>query len=148
MVRLGDGACRMTDLKGRRIGLSKSLNPIKVDYRRVTEERGVELMLALNGMTRDDVEIVDCPFADDWYDGPEMQGSLQRPSPAVAHARRQRTWAGGHWSRRCQGGSDRRLLRHRPARHEACGVRRAQADRESRPVSGLDAAGRWRPPPP
>ncbi len=70
----------MTDLRGRRIGLSKSLNTRKADYRRISEERGIELMLELNGMTRGDVEIVDCPFADDWYDGPEMAAPLARPS--------------------------------------------------------------------
>ena len=31
-------------------------------------------MLRMNGMTRDDVEIVEFPYPDDWYDKPEMLG--------------------------------------------------------------------------
>ena len=41
----------MSDLKGKKIGLSKSLNTLKNDWWRVTEEQGIELMLRLNGMT-------------------------------------------------------------------------------------------------
>jgi ABC-type nitrate/sulfonate/bicarbonate transport system substrate-binding protein len=78
LVRSDDDIHRMTDLRGRRIGISRSLNPVKSDYRRITEERGIESMLLLNGMSRDDVEIVDCPFADDWYDGPEMEAPQVR----------------------------------------------------------------------
>jgi len=33
---------------------------------------GIELMLMLNDMTRDDVQIVEFPYPDDWYDKPEM----------------------------------------------------------------------------
>jgi ABC-type nitrate/sulfonate/bicarbonate transport system substrate-binding protein len=80
LVRSGDDIHRMADLRGRKIGISRSLNPIKSDYRRITEERGIESMLLLNGMSRDDVEIVDCPFADDWYDEPEMKVPLERLS--------------------------------------------------------------------
>jgi hypothetical protein len=29
-------------------------------------------MLRMNGMTMDDVEIVEFPYADDWYNKPEM----------------------------------------------------------------------------
>ena len=57
MVRSRDDIYRMADLKGKRIGLSKSLNSIKTDWWRIQEEQGIELMLRLNGMTRDDVEI-------------------------------------------------------------------------------------------
>jgi ABC-type nitrate/sulfonate/bicarbonate transport system substrate-binding protein len=76
LVRADDGIRRMADLAGRRIGLSRSLNGTKVDYRRVTEERGVELLLRLQGMRREDLLIVDCPFSDDWYEGPHMAGPL------------------------------------------------------------------------
>ena len=48
-------------------------NTAKVDYRRITEEHGLELLLELNGMRREDVRIVDCPFADGWYEGPGMK---------------------------------------------------------------------------
>src|SRR5512136_659033 len=72
LVRARDDIYRMTDLKGKRIGLSKSLNPIKNDWWRFQEEQGIELMLRMNGMRRADVEIVDFPYPDDWYDKPEM----------------------------------------------------------------------------
>lgn len=81
MVRSRDDIYRMADLKGKRIGLSKSLNSIKTDWWRIQEEQGIELMLRLNGMTRDDVEIVEFPYADDWYDVPEMMGPpMENPS--------------------------------------------------------------------
>ena len=34
----------------------------------------------LNDMTRDDVEIVDFPYPDDWYDNPEMLTPMENPS--------------------------------------------------------------------
>jgi len=80
LVRARDKIYRMTDLKGKRIGLSKSLNVIKNDWWRVQEEQGIELMLHMNGMTRDDVEIVDFPYPDDWYDKPEMLTPMENPS--------------------------------------------------------------------
>ena len=72
LVRARDDIYRMTDLKGKKIGLTKSLNTIKCDWWRIQEEQGIELMLRLNGMTRDDVEIVEFPYPDDWYDDPKM----------------------------------------------------------------------------
>ncbi len=80
LVRARDDIYRMTDLKGKRIGLSKSLNVIKNDWWRFQEEQGIELMLRMNGMTRDDVEIVDFPYPDDWYDKPEMLTPMENPS--------------------------------------------------------------------
>ena len=80
LVRARDDIYRMTDLKGKRIGLSKSLNVIKNDWWRFQEEQGIELMLRMNGMTRDDVEIVDFPYPDDWYDKPEMLAPMENPS--------------------------------------------------------------------
>jgi ABC-type nitrate/sulfonate/bicarbonate transport system substrate-binding protein len=80
LVRARDDIYRMTDLKGKRIGLSKSLNVIKNDWWRFQEEQGIELMLRLNGMSRDDVEIVDFPYPDDWYDKPEMLTPMENPS--------------------------------------------------------------------
>ena len=55
LVRADDRIRCMEDLAGRRVGLSRSLNAAKVDYRRVTEERGTELLLRLHGMRRDDL---------------------------------------------------------------------------------------------
>ncbi len=80
MVRARDNIYRMKDLKGKKIGLTKSLNTIKTDWWRIQEEQGIELMLMLNDMTRDDVEIVEFPYPDDWYDNPEMLEPMDNPS--------------------------------------------------------------------
>ena len=37
-------------------------------------------MLMLNGMTMNDVQIVDFPYPDDWYDKPEMLTPMENPS--------------------------------------------------------------------
>jgi ABC-type nitrate/sulfonate/bicarbonate transport system substrate-binding protein len=81
MVRARDDIYRMAELKGKKIGLSKSLNTIKCDWWRIQEEQGIELMLRLNGMNRRDVQIVEFPYPDDWYDKPEMVGPpMENPS--------------------------------------------------------------------
>jgi ABC-type nitrate/sulfonate/bicarbonate transport system substrate-binding protein len=80
LVRARDDIYRMIDLRGKKIGITKSLNTIKNDWWRIQEEQGIELMLRLNGMTRDDVEIVDFPYPDDWYDKPEMLDPMENPS--------------------------------------------------------------------
>jgi len=81
LVRARDDIFTMADLKGKKVGLTKSLNTIKNDWWRVQEEAGIELMLRINGMTRDDVEIVEFPYPDDWYDKPEMcKVSMNNPS--------------------------------------------------------------------
>ena len=71
-VRARDEIFRMQDLKGKKIGISKSLNTIKNDWWRIQEHMGIENMLRLNDMTMDDVELVEFPYPDDWYDKPEM----------------------------------------------------------------------------
>jgi ABC-type nitrate/sulfonate/bicarbonate transport system substrate-binding protein len=80
MVRARDDIYRMVDLKGKKIGLSKSLNTIKNDWWRIQEEQGIELMLRMNGMTRKDVQIVEFPYADDWYNDPRMLDPMENPS--------------------------------------------------------------------
>ena len=81
MVRSRDDIYRMQDLKGKKIGLSRSQNKIKTDWWGIQEEQGIELMLRMNGMTRNDVEIVEFPYPDDWYDVPEMMGpEMENPS--------------------------------------------------------------------
>jgi ABC-type nitrate/sulfonate/bicarbonate transport system substrate-binding protein len=81
MVRSRDDIYRMADLKGKKIGLSRSQNKIKTDWWGIQEEQGIELMLRINGMTRADVEIVEFPYPDDWYDVPEMMGPpMENPS--------------------------------------------------------------------
>ena len=80
MVRSRDDIYRMTDLKGKKIGLSKSLNRIKNDWWRIQEEQGIELMLRMNGMTRKDVKIVEFPYADGWYNDPQMLDPMDNAS--------------------------------------------------------------------
>jgi ABC-type nitrate/sulfonate/bicarbonate transport system substrate-binding protein len=80
MVRSRDDIYLMTDLKGKKIGLSKSMNRIKTDWWRIQEEQGIELMLRMNGMTRKDVKIVEFPYADDWYNDPKMLDPMENPS--------------------------------------------------------------------
>jgi ABC-type nitrate/sulfonate/bicarbonate transport system substrate-binding protein len=80
IVRSRDDIYLMKDLKGKKIGLSKSLNKIKNDWWRIQEEQGIELMLRMNGMTRKDVEIVEFPYADDWYNDPKMLDPMENPS--------------------------------------------------------------------
>jgi len=80
MVRSRDDIYLIKDLKGRKIGLSKSLNKIKNDWWRIQEEQGIELMLRINGMTRKDVEIVEFPYADDWYNDPKMLDPMDNAS--------------------------------------------------------------------
>ena len=71
-VRARDPLFRMEDLKGKKIGISKSLNTIKNDWWRIQEHMGIETMLKIHGMTMDDIELVEFPYPDDWYDKPEM----------------------------------------------------------------------------
>jgi ABC-type nitrate/sulfonate/bicarbonate transport system substrate-binding protein len=81
LVRSRDDIYRMADLKGKKIGLSRSQNTVKTDWWGIQEEQGIELMLRLNGMTRKDVQIVEFPYPDDWYDKPEMMGpEMENPS--------------------------------------------------------------------
>ena len=80
LVRARDDIYRMNELRGKKIGLTKSLNTIKNDWWRIQEEQGIELMLRMNGMTRKDVEIVEFPYADDWYNDPKMLDPMENPS--------------------------------------------------------------------
>jgi ABC-type nitrate/sulfonate/bicarbonate transport system substrate-binding protein len=80
LVRARDDIYRMAELRGKKVGLSKSLNTIKNDWWRIQEEQGIELMLRINGMTRKDVEIVEFPYADDWYNNPKMLDPIENPS--------------------------------------------------------------------
>ncbi len=80
-VRARDPIFRMEDLRGKKIGISKSLNTIKNDWWRVQEHMGIENMLRLHDMTLEDIELVEFPYADDWYDKAEMlQVPMNNPS--------------------------------------------------------------------
>ena len=80
LVRARDPIYRMKDLKGKKIGISKSMNVIKNDWWRVQEQQGIELMLMLNDMTVKDVQMVDFSYPDDWYDKPEMLTPMENPN--------------------------------------------------------------------
>ena len=80
IVRANDDVYRMSDLKGKKIGISKSMNQIKNDWWRIQEHQGIELMLRMNGMTMDDIQLVEFPYADDWYNMPEMLTPIENPS--------------------------------------------------------------------
>ncbi|SDT85761.1 ABC-type nitrate/sulfonate/bicarbonate transport system, substrate-binding protein [Verrucomicrobium sp. GAS474] len=55
---------RIADLKGRRIGLFRSLNSGKVDFHRATSHRGILLALELADLSAKDAELVDLDEAD------------------------------------------------------------------------------------
>ena len=80
LVRAGDPIFRMKDLKGKKIGLSKSLNTIKNDWWRIQEHMGILNMLMMNDMTVNDVKVVEFPYADDWYDDPKMMKPMINPT--------------------------------------------------------------------
>lgn len=80
IIRAKDDIYRMSDLKGKKIGISKSMNQIKNDWWRIQEHQGIELMLRMNGMTMDDIQLVEFPYADDWYNNPDMLTPIENPS--------------------------------------------------------------------
>jgi len=80
MVRAKGNIFRMSDLKGKKIGITKSLNTLKNDWWRIQEHQGILLMLQMNGMTVKDVQLVDFPYPDDWYDDPAMLKPMINPS--------------------------------------------------------------------
>lgn len=79
-VRIDDKISQMSDLKGKKIGLSKSMNTLKNDWWRIQEHMGILNMLELNNMTKDDVEIVEFPYPDDWYNDPKMLAPMNNPT--------------------------------------------------------------------
>ena len=80
MVRSRDDIYTMKELKGKKIGISKSMNQVKNDWWRIQEHQGIELMLRINGMTMNDIELVEFPYADDWYNDPKMLEPMLNPS--------------------------------------------------------------------
>ena len=78
----GDKILRMEDLKGKKIGISKEPEHDQV---RLVADPGAhghrEHARSCNGMTMDDIELVEFPYPDDWYDKPEMlQVQMNNPS--------------------------------------------------------------------
>lgn len=75
LVRAEDKLWRLADLRGRRVGLYRSLNAEKIDHRRATSERGLLQALALHGLARTDVVWVD-------VDDPDSHSETPAPTPA------------------------------------------------------------------
>ena len=146
MVRARDPIYRMKDLKGKKIGLSKSLNVIKNDWWRIQEEQGIELMLMLNDMTRDDVEIVEFPYPDDWYDKPEMLTPMENPNEYQLKRDHKHDLA----FRPLETALEKGVIDAMYSQSKVLSVlteadRQVQVDRGPLPVPGLDAAGGQRP---
>ena len=80
MVRARDNLYRMSDLKGKKIGITKSLNTLKNDWWRIQEHQAILAMLRMNGMSEKDVKLVDFPYPDDWYDDPAMLKPMHNPT--------------------------------------------------------------------
>lgn len=80
MVRAGDDIFKMSDLKGKKIGITKSLNTLKNDWWRIQEHQAILAMLRMNDMTVKDVKMVDFPYQDDWYDDPDMLTPMVNPT--------------------------------------------------------------------
>ncbi len=82
LVGADSGIRTVAGLRGRRIGLYRSLNKDKVDFRRATAERGILLALELAGLARKDVEIIDI----DDTETPQYQPAA-RPAHYLAQGR-------------------------------------------------------------
>ena len=142
LVRARDDIYTMADLRGKKVGLTKSLNTIKNDWWRIQEHAGIELMLRLNGMTMDDVEMVEFPYPDDWYDKPEMlQVRMNNPSELWLRRDHKHDLAFRPLETallRRHRGRDLHAEQGVPA--PAGGDRQVQGDRGPLPVPGLDGA--------
>ena len=83
LVRARDKIFRMKDLKGKKIGISKSLNTIKNDWWRIQEDMGIENMLMLHDMTRDDIELVEFPYPMTGTTNPRCYSADEQPLGTV-----------------------------------------------------------------
>ena len=86
LVRARDDIYRMSELKGKKIGLTKSLNTIKNDWWRIQEQQGIELMLRMNGMTRGRRRDRGVPLSGRLVRQPGDAGADGEPVRAVAQA--------------------------------------------------------------
>ena len=146
LVRAGDPIYKMQDLKGKKIGLTKSLNTIKNDWWRIQEHMGIENMLRLNDMTMDDVEIVDFPYPDDWYDDPKMLEPLLNPSDVWLTRDHKHDLAFRPLETALLGGVvDAIYTQSKRHRASPGGDREDQGDRGPLPPPGLDHPGRQHP---
>ena len=142
-VRANDQIFQMIDLKGKRVGISKSLNTIKNDWWRIQEHMGIENMLMLNGMTMKDIDLVEFPYADDWYDKPEMLVPPMNNPLGVVDAAQSQTRPGlppaGDRVAERQGGRDLHPEQGVPT--FAGGDRQDRDDRGPVQARGLESAG-------
>ena len=139
MVRAKDDIYRMSDLKGKKVGLSKSLNTLKNDWWR-SGGTGHRADAAANGMTREDVEIVEFPYPDDWYGDPKMLVPFENPTELWLSAIPSTTRPCARWKPRWKRAGSMRSI-HKASTSSICRRRRAvQGDRGPVAVSGLDAA--------
>ena len=148
LVRARDKIFRVKDLKGKKIGITKSLNTIKNDWWRIQEHMGIENILMLNDMTMDDIELVEFPYADDWYDKPEMLAPpMNNPSELWMRVTTSTTMPSAHWRRHCwQAPSMPSTPRARSSSTLSGGDRLNQGD-DLRPVQAT-RTGRFRLPTP
>lgn len=79
VVRSRSGLHRVEDLRGRRIGLTRSLDAEKIDWWRASAHRSILEALALHGLSAEEVELVDVPNPDT-----HPTGQFRRPSQVWA----------------------------------------------------------------
>jgi ABC-type nitrate/sulfonate/bicarbonate transport system substrate-binding protein len=77
LVKTNSNLNKVSDLKGKKIGLYKRADTDRVDFWRATAERGILLALEIAGLKREDVEIVDLPV-----DGPDWASTEPVKDPA------------------------------------------------------------------
>lgn len=83
LVRTDSGISSVADLKGRKFGISRSLNGKKVDWWRATSEQGILAALRLAGLKRTDIALVDVTHEDRGF------GNASRPSDLWSQRRRE-----------------------------------------------------------
>ena len=104
-------------------------------------------MLRMNGMTRDDVQIVEFPYPDDWYDNPEMMGPLmENPSELWLRRDHKHDLAFRPLETALEKGViDAMYMQTGPALAALGGDGQVQVDRGPGPLPGLDPAGGQHP---
>lgn len=87
VVRADAALYRIEDLRGKRIALTKSVNPERIDFSRAASEFGIHLALKLGGLTEADVEFVDLTQAADVPALKPSQKPVELWSQLKAHGR-------------------------------------------------------------
>ena len=99
-------------------------------------------MLRVNGMTRGDVEIVEFPYPDDWYDDPKMlQAPMNNPSELWLSRDHKHDLAFRPLETALENGTvDAIYTQSKPFQHLQEDDRQVQGHRGPVPLPGLDAA--------